>query len=936
MRKLALLLLCLPTAAGFGQVGPVNGFCEQGGTTAAVSGLQSTNNLQGIVPNCTVSVYYTGTSTLVPNNSIFRDTIGTVLGNPFTASASAATAPGQWLFYAAFQGYDVVLSGGTSPNVYPQPVTIPGLVPYGGNGGTVNGTVSHLGGFSPSATSLLAADALTAQINGNKITCADPLGLFYSGTNCGLSGTQAESSQDSTTSATGRSALAYYYQSQAGGSYSYNGSTGSKSDRFPFYFQDNARTVAQNEVLTSYLNAFSGGEGINFSAYTNSYHGYNSAGQEWDEGYRFQWQQPPASQADGSGGVWEAVQSGAITGGVVPFAAPTNNWYTLAEQNFIRDLGNSISVTYTGVSCTGTGPTTCTITFSGTFGGISWGSNPHTTWSNLAGGGPITSNDAVFCAAPGANNGYDLCVPITNATAGSGGTGTITVNLEDVGVQSNASWVWPTSGSGVIYGSAWPVAVSSPGTAAAAGTFTAGGSDVSGIVPGHTLDQVLAYNGGVSGINGIVLRDIGFPNTGDGINIVNLSPAAAPPLLGGIMYSGPAEAAFMEGANGTYGTPYATLWANHRPASVAYATIYDVAAASTALFNAYALRYSDNVVRGTICIDPNMANDDTVQIYCPPNATPAVVMGKSGSITAQGNVSAAGSISSSYGGVGPYNVVSHDSTFQTVPATTYWSTYNNSGCTGSPNPFTSVTADAVAGPYDSGSTTSAMAAVTPATFGGSGCTYIGQKQTVSMVNGAAYTLVAWVKSSAPASVTVGYGDSTCLTCAILVINATTAGQWVVLPGTYATSTNQVYWWSLTNSVTVSVFEEIQATPSPFVISGSTLPSGIGSISAGIVQSAGENVVAFSATPTFSTAAQLNTITLTGNVTSSTLAVGNPGQAMRFVICQDSTGSRTFTWPTNVHGGMTIGSTLSTCSAQDFVYSANKSLWYATGQGATNE
>lgn len=97
---------------------------------------------------------------------------------------------------------------------------------------------------------------------------------------------------------------------------------------------------------------------------------------------------------------------------------------------------------------------------------------------------------------------------------------------------------------------------------------------------------------------------------------------------------------------------------------------------------------------------------------------------------------------------------------------------------------------------------------------------------------------------------------------------------------------------------------------------------------------GVNIVTFSATPTFNASlGNTQKITLTGNVTSSTLSNATTGQTINFLICQDATGGRTFVWPTNVKGGMTIGSTLSTCSAQDFIFDGTNA--YAVGPGVTN-
>jgi hypothetical protein len=97
---------------------------------------------------------------------------------------------------------------------------------------------------------------------------------------------------------------------------------------------------------------------------------------------------------------------------------------------------------------------------------------------------------------------------------------------------------------------------------------------------------------------------------------------------------------------------------------------------------------------------------------------------------------------------------------------------------------------------------------------------------------------------------------------------------------------------------------------------------------------GLNVVTFSATPTFDAAlGNTQKITLTDNVTSSTLSNATAGETINFIICQDATGSRTFVWPTNVLGGMTIGATLSKCSAQNFIFDGTNA--YALSAGVTN-
>ena len=77
-------------------------------------------------------------------------------------------------------------------------------------------------------------------------------------------------------------------------------------------------------------------------------------------------------------------------------------------------------------------------------------------------------------------------------------------------------------------------------------------------------------------------------------------------------------------------------------------------------------------------------------------------------------------------------------------------------------------------------------------------------------------------------------------------------------------------------------------------------------------------ITFSATPTFDCSLRDSfEITLTANVTSSTLSNVTPGQRLTFWIKQDATGGRTFVWPTNVKGAGTIDGTVSKASQQEF-------------------
>lgn len=128
-RLLALLplLLFLSARPAHAQLANAQGWCESGATVVISSGLQSTNQVQGSFPSCTVSVsiHGGGTATIYSTGSM------TPLSNPFTAQTN-----GRWLFYAANGEYDITMTGGglTSPVTYSD-VWITNVT-SGGSGGT--------------------------------------------------------------------------------------------------------------------------------------------------------------------------------------------------------------------------------------------------------------------------------------------------------------------------------------------------------------------------------------------------------------------------------------------------------------------------------------------------------------------------------------------------------------------------------------------------------------------------------------------------------------------------------------------------------------------------------------------------------------------------------------------------------------------------------
>lgn len=94
-------------------------------------------------------------------------------------------------------------------------------------------------------------------------------------------------------------------------------------------------------------------------------------------------------------------------------------------------------------------------------------------------------------------------------------------------------------------------------------------------------------------------------------------------------------------------------------------------------------------------------------------------------------------------------------------------------------------------------------------------------------------------------------------------------------------------------------------------------------------------VTFSATPAFLASGQnqLFTITLTGNVTSSTFSV-SPGLSapvlVTFEITQDGAGGRTFAWPPNSQGGSNINLNPNAVTLEHFVWDG--STLYPLGSG----
>lgn len=74
------------------------------------------------------------------------------------------------------------------------------------------------------------------------------------------------------------------------------------------------------------------------------------------------------------------------------------------------------------------------------------------------------------------------------------------------------------------------------------------------------------------------------------------------------------------------------------------------------------------------------------------------------------------------------------------------------------------------------------------------------------------------------------------------------------------------------------------------------------------------------------------LVMKGNVTSSVIGSGATGQSLTMLLCQDATGSRAFTWPTNVRlagGGIALTKTPNKCDTVSLVFDGFN--WYETSR-----
>lgn len=153
--KLAILLCLFVTAAVANQ--RYSNFCQQGGKNVSTGGVLGTPKVQGSYPQCQVAVFLTGTTTPA---TLFSDTGGTPLANPFTAKTD-----GSFFFYAANGRYDVTISGGGLP----APFTFGDVL------------LSDPAGGGTTVSSITAGPGITASPSTGAVTVGNTWGAVPSG-----------------------------------------------------------------------------------------------------------------------------------------------------------------------------------------------------------------------------------------------------------------------------------------------------------------------------------------------------------------------------------------------------------------------------------------------------------------------------------------------------------------------------------------------------------------------------------------------------------------------------------------------------------------------------------------------------------------------------------------------------------------------------------
>jgi hypothetical protein len=143
---------------------------------------------------------------------------------------------------------------------------------------------------------------------------------------------------------------------------------------------------------------------------------------------------------------------------------------------------------------------------------------------------------------------------------------------------------------------------------------------------------------------------------------------------------------------------------------------------------------------------------------------------------------------------------------------------------------------------------------------------------------------------------------------------------------------------ITGAGTLGITIGIANQPANTVLAGPT-SGGSGAVTARALvppDLPGQTTVAFSATPVFNAQSVLSfKITLTGDVTSSTITNPTAGQRVAFIITQDGVGGHAFAYPANVKGASGVAPDAGLTTVQEFIYDGVAAVWRALGAGTTS-
>ena len=170
-------LVCAVPASGQ-STGAINGFCELGGKQSSVSGLASSNYLQGIIPACTVTVYQHGLYALSTANYVSGGSVTGTVGQTCSATFLGGTVNGTGTI--ALTGTNTIANGtaftiSTTGTYGASPTT----ATLSNGTATCSGTATITSSVVPALATIYADQLLTPLSNPFTATGLGPINAGY-------------------------------------------------------------------------------------------------------------------------------------------------------------------------------------------------------------------------------------------------------------------------------------------------------------------------------------------------------------------------------------------------------------------------------------------------------------------------------------------------------------------------------------------------------------------------------------------------------------------------------------------------------------------------------------------------------------------------------------------------------------------------------------